>query len=49
MAHFKVIATLTCSLELIVERVSAYWNVEAPEKRALDWFAEFQVKLMFPK
>jgi len=29
-------------------RLSAYWNVEAPES-APDWFAEFQVKLMFPK
>lgn len=29
-------------------RVSAYWNVEAPES-APDWFAEFQVKLLFPK
>lgn len=48
MAHFKVKATLTCSPELIVERVSAYWNIEAPE-RTFDWFAEFQVKLMFPK
>ena len=29
-------------------RLSAYWNVEAPEPAA-DWFAEFQVKFMFPK
>ena len=29
-------------------RLSAYWNVEAPES-APDWFAEFQVKLLFPK
>lgn len=29
-------------------RVSAYWNVEAPES-APDWFVEFQVKLLFPK
>ena len=29
-------------------RFSAYWNVEAPDSAA-DWFAEFQVKLLFPK
>jgi hypothetical protein len=29
-------------------RFSAYWNVEAPEN-APDWYAEFQVKLLFPK
>jgi len=29
-------------------RLSAYWNVEAPDSGA-DWFAEFQVKLLFPK
>jgi len=29
-------------------RFSAYWNVEAPES-APDWYAEFQVKLLFPK
>ena len=29
-------------------RMSAYWNVEAPES-APDWFAEFQIKLLFPK
>lgn len=29
-------------------RVSAYWNADAPES-APDWFAEFQIKLMFPK
>lgn len=29
-------------------RLSAYGNVEAP-KSAPDWFAEFQVKLLFPK
>jgi hypothetical protein len=29
-------------------RVSAYWNAEAPES-APDWFAEFQIKLLFPK
>lgn len=29
-------------------RFSAYWNVEAPDSAA-DWYAEFQVKLLFPK
>lgn len=29
-------------------RLSAYWNAKAPESSA-DWFAEFQIKLMFPK
>ena len=29
-------------------RLSAYWNVEAPES-APDWFVEFQIKLLFPK
>ena len=29
-------------------RASAYWNVERPES-APDWYAEFQVKLLFPK
>ena len=29
-------------------RLSAYWNVEAPDS-APDWFTEFQVKLLFPK
>jgi hypothetical protein len=29
-------------------RLSAYWNVEAPESAA-DWFTEFHVKLLFPK
>ena len=29
-------------------RLSAYWNVEAPES-APDWFTEFQVKFIFPK
>ena len=29
-------------------RLSAYWNVEAPES-APDWFTEIQVKFMFPK
>lgn len=29
-------------------RLSAYWNVEAPDS-APDWFTEFQVKLIFPK
>lgn len=29
-------------------RASAYWNAKAPES-APDWFAEFQIKLMFPK
>jgi hypothetical protein len=29
-------------------RVSTYWNVEAPDSAA-DWFAEFQIKFLFPK
>ena len=29
-------------------RFSTYWNVEAPDSAA-DWFAEFQIKLLFPK
>ena len=29
-------------------RLSAYWNVEAPESSA-DWFVEFQMKFLFPK
>ena len=29
-------------------RLSAYWNVEAPDS-APDWFAEFQLKFLFPK
>lgn len=29
-------------------RLSAYWNVEAPDSAA-DWFAELQVKFLFPK
>ena len=29
-------------------RFSSYWNVEAPDSAA-DWFAEFQVKFLFPK
>ena len=29
-------------------RASAYWNVERPES-APDWYAEFQIKLLFPK
>ena len=29
-------------------RASAYWNINAPDSAA-DWFAEYQIKLMFPK
>jgi len=29
-------------------RVSAYWNVEAPD-HAPDWYTEFQVKFLFPR
>jgi hypothetical protein len=29
-------------------RFSTYWNVEAPDSAA-DWFAEFQIKFLFPK
>ncbi len=29
-------------------RLSTYWNVEKPEGAA-DWFAEFQIKFLFPK
>lgn len=29
-------------------RLSAYWNAEKPEGAA-DWFAEFQIKFLFPK
>ena len=29
-------------------RFSTYWNVEAPDSSA-DWFAEFQIKFLFPK
>ena len=38
---------LFCEMPVDI-RVSAYWNVEAPD-HAPDWFTEFQVKFLFPK
>ena len=36
-----------CNLPVDIQ-LSAYWNAEKPEGAA-DWFAEFQVKFLFPK